>query len=57
MLKCKIIDRVVGEKIECDYETIIFQRLWERMEEYGKDAISYRDTENKEQTVFIIERA
>lgn len=56
-MKYVIIDRMVGEKIECDYETIIFQRLWERMEEYGKDAISYRDTENKEQTVFIIERA
>lgn len=52
----KIIDRVVGEKVESNDRDAIFGNLWERLEEYGNTATSYRDVENTEQNVYIIER-
>lgn len=56
-MKYQIVDRVVGEKVESDNETAIFGNLWDRLEEYGNTAISYKDVENTEQNVYIIERA
>jgi len=54
--KYQIIDRVVGEKVESNDRGAIFGNLWERLEEYGNTATSYRDVENTEQNVYIIER-
>jgi hypothetical protein len=55
--KYQIIDRVVGEKVESNDRSAIFGNLWERLEEYGNTARSYKDVENTEQKVYIIERA
>lgn len=55
--KYQIIDRVVGEKVESNDGDAIFGNLWERLEEYGNTATSYKDVENTEQNVYIIERA
>lgn len=55
--KYQIIDRVVGEKVESNDRDAIFGNLWERLEEYGNTATSYKDVENTEQNVYIIERA
>ena len=56
-MKYVIIDIMVGEKVERDSENAFLSNLWDRLEEYGKNAYSYRDVEDRENWTLIIERA
>lgn len=54
----KIIDRVVGEKVEALTKEAMFENLFDRIEEYGTTAYTHRElTENLEDYIIIIERA
>ena len=54
----KIIDRVVGEKVEALTKEAMFENLFDRIEAYGTTAYTHRElTENLEDYIIIIERA
>ena len=54
----KIIDKVVGEKVEALTKEAMYENLFDRMEEYGTIAYTHRElTENLEDYIIYIERA
>lgn len=54
----KIIDRVVGEKVEALTKEAMFENLFDRIEAYGTTAYTHRElTENLEDYIIYIERA
>lgn len=54
----KIIDWVTGEKIEATTKVVMYEELFNRMEEYGTTAYTHREiTENLENYIIHIERA
>jgi len=54
----KIIDKVVGEKVEAKTKEAMYEELFNRVEDYGTTAYTHRElTENLEDYIIIIERA
>lgn len=57
-MKYIIIDRVVGEKVEATTKEAMYENLFNRVEEYGTTAYTYRETtEDLEDYIIHIERA